>query len=108
MSKIVAVGAIFLGEALSIIAELVASKQFEKSIKPRDIFDIAAARVDHSADLIRELKPYRQNVIETIAQIDKLNPEFVRGAIDSLIIRDGHKEVAAKALDRAKQILRAV
>ncbi|WFU54847.1 hypothetical protein QA639_35640 [Bradyrhizobium pachyrhizi] len=31
MSKIVAVGAIFLGEALSIIAELVASKQFEKA-----------------------------------------------------------------------------
>ncbi|WFU54845.1 nucleotidyl transferase AbiEii/AbiGii toxin family protein [Bradyrhizobium pachyrhizi] len=95
---------------LETIPEIIAKKIVYrgKSIKPRDIFDIAAAGVDHSADLIRELNPYRQNVIETIAQIDKLNPEFVRGAIDSLIIRDDYRGVAAKALDRTKEILRAV
>ncbi|WP_244485653.1 nucleotidyl transferase AbiEii/AbiGii toxin family protein [Bradyrhizobium tropiciagri] len=95
---------------LETIPEIIAKKIIfrGRSIKPRDIFDIAAASVDHSADLIRELDPYRQNVMETIAQVDRLNPEFVRGAIDSLIIMEGYKGVAATALDRAKEILRSV
>ncbi|MCP1728856.1 3-methyladenine DNA glycosylase Mpg [Bradyrhizobium japonicum] len=70
-----------------------------------DIFDIAAASDGHSAALIRACRP---NVIETVVQIDKPNPEFVRDAIESLIIRDSYQGVAAEALDRAKEILRAV
>ncbi|WP_271582120.1 hypothetical protein [Bradyrhizobium sp. CCBAU 45389] len=50
--------------------------------KPRII---AAESVNHSAEL-----------------------EFVRGAIDSLIIRDGYKGVAVAALDRAQGRLRSV
>ncbi|WP_129590949.1 hypothetical protein [Bradyrhizobium shewense] len=30
------------------------------NIKPRDFFDMAAASVDHSAELIREVNPYRK------------------------------------------------
>jgi len=71
----------FFNSLLETIPEIIAKKIIFRgaNIKPRDIFDIAAASVDHSAELIRELNPYRQNVIETIAQIDR--PEFVRGAI---------------------------
>jgi hypothetical protein len=43
-----------------------------------------------------------------LAQIDKLNPEFVRGAINGLIIKDGYKDLADSALERSKEILRAV
>jgi len=44
---------------LETIPEIIAKKIIFRgaSIKPRDIFDIAAASVDHSAELVRELEP---------------------------------------------------
>jgi len=95
-------------EGMNVLLETIPEVIAKKIIyhKPRDIFDIAAASVVHSAELIRELNPYRPNVMETVAQIDRLKSEFVRGATDSLIIRDGYKGVAF--LDRAKEMLRSV
>jgi hypothetical protein len=40
--------------------------------------------------------------------LDKLSPEFVRGAIADLAIKDRYRTLAQTALDRSKEILRAV
>ncbi len=95
---------------LETIPEIIAKKIYHRgaTIKPRDIFDIAAAGVKHSAEVINALKPYRHQVNEAISRMEKLNPEFVARAIAELSIKEDHAVVAATAMARAKEILRAV
>jgi hypothetical protein len=78
------------------------------SIKPRDIFDIAAAGEQHADPVIKELRNYRDQVTQALATIDRLNVDFVNGAIAQLAIKDRYKEVAKAAIPRSKEILRAV
>ena len=40
--------------------------------------------------------------------IDRLNPDFVESAIAQLSIKDGYRSVAKTALEKTKEILRAV
>ncbi len=77
-------------------------------MRPRDIFDIAAAGEHHEAQVIAALRPYRLPVTEALAVIDRLNPEFVNNAIAQLLIRPEFSAVAKTALARATQILRMV
>jgi hypothetical protein len=95
---------------LETIPEIVTKKIIHRgsSVRPRDIFDIAAAGEEHAEDVVAALRSYRSEVAETIAAIERLNPEFVNGAISQLIIKDDFKVVADNALRRAKQLLRAV
>jgi hypothetical protein len=78
------------------------------SIKPRDIFDIAAAAERHSATIIKELESHRHEVAQTLAAIDRLKPTFVDDAIAQLLIKECYSQIAKTSLERAKQILLAV
>jgi hypothetical protein len=95
---------------LETIPEIIAKKIHHRgaSIKPRDIFDIAAAGEHHADSIIEELRSYRDEVVRTLITMDKLNPEFVNNAIDHLSIKDRYRTVATTALTRAKEILRTV
>ena len=95
---------------LETIAEIITKKIYYRraNIKPRDIFDIAAAGEEHADSLIEELRNYRQEVAQTLTTIDTLNTDFVNGAIAELEIRDRYKEIAKGAIERSRGILRAV
>ena len=75
---------------LETIPEIVTKKIYYRasSIKPRDIVDIAAAGDQHANLLIKELKKYQEEVVLTLATIDKLNPEFVDNVISQLALTD--------------------
>lgn len=95
---------------LETISEVIVKKVYHRgrSLKPRDIFDIAATAENHSDSLIKELRNYRSEVIGAVASLDKLNVDFVNQAIAELVIRDRYREIAKTALARSKEILRAV
>jgi hypothetical protein len=86
------------GEAvlLETIPEIIAKKIYDRggSIMPRDIFDIAAAGEQHENSIITELRAYPNEVARALAALDKLNPEFVRGAIAELAIKDQYKALS--------------
>jgi hypothetical protein len=99
------------GEAvlLETIPEIITKKIYYRasSIKPRDIFDIAAAGEQHANGLINELQNYHDDVMRALATIDKLNPDFVDDVISQLAIMDKYKAIAKTAIKRSKEILRA-
>jgi hypothetical protein len=95
---------------LETIPEIIAKKIYYRgsSIMPRDIFDIAAAGEQHEDWIITELRAYPDKVAGTLAALDKLSPEFMRGAIAELAIKDQYRSLVQTGLDRSKEILRAV
>jgi hypothetical protein len=95
---------------LETIPEIITKKIYYRgaSIKPRDIFDIAAGAEKHQDQIIGALKAYRPEVTKTLEILSKLNPDFVKASIDSLAIKSKYKALAKTALDRAKEILSAV
>jgi hypothetical protein len=100
------------GEAVSLetIPEIIAKKIYHRgaSIMPRDIFDIAAGRERHADAIIRELRSYPDEVARTLAAIERQNPEFVNATIAQLSIKDPYIAIARTALEKAKEILKAV
>jgi hypothetical protein len=104
--------AIIEGETtlLETIPEIIAKKIYYRgsSIKPRDIFDIAAAGEQHADSVIDALRSYRTEVQTTLGVIDKLNPDFVNSAIAQLAIKDKFRSVAKTALKQTNELLRAV
>jgi hypothetical protein len=95
---------------LETIPEIITKKIHYRgaSIKPRDIFDIAAAAERYADPVIHALRSYRDEVAVTLRTIDKLNPNFVNNAISQLAIREAFRPVAETALVQAKTLLRAV
>jgi hypothetical protein len=95
---------------LETVREVILKKVYYRgrSLKPRDIFDIAVAAENHSESLIKELRGYRGEVSRALAGLDVLNVDFVDQAISELVIRDRYQEIAKAALERSKEILRAV
>jgi hypothetical protein len=95
---------------LETIPEIITKKIYYRaaSIKPRDIFDIAAAGKQHKDALIKELRSYRDQVTQALTTIDRLNADFVSDAIAQLAIKDRYKEIAKAAIPRSKEILGAV
>lgn len=95
---------------LETIPEIIAKKIYHRglSIKPRDIFDIAAAGEKHADALIVELKPYKAEVIKALSTMEKLNPDFVNNTISQLAIKTDYEAVAKTAINRTKEILLAV
>jgi hypothetical protein len=69
---------------------------------------IAAAGEQHADAVIEELRRYRDEVTRTLTVMDKLNVNFVNRAIAQLAIKERYKSVAKAAIERSKQILRAV
>jgi hypothetical protein len=99
------------GEAtlLETIPEIIAKKIYYRgsSIRPRDIFDIAAAGEQHADSITVALRSYRTEVRTTLGVIEKLNPDFVNSAIAQLAIKDKFRSVAKTAFERASELLRA-
>ena len=95
---------------LETIPEIIAKKIYHRgnSIAPRDIFDIAAGGEKHAESMIRELASYRDSVESTLAAIEKLKPDFVSAAINQLSIKERYKPIANAALEKTKDLLRAV
>jgi hypothetical protein len=95
---------------LDSIPEIITKKIYHRgaSMKPRHVFDLAAAGEQHADTLIRELRNYRKQVAQALMVLDKLNVDFVNGAIAQLAIRPQYKEIAKTAIQRSGEILRAV
>jgi Nucleotidyl transferase AbiEii toxin, Type IV TA system len=96
--------------ALETIAEIIAKKIYHRgaSVMPRDIFDIAAGSEGHADSIIRELRGYRDEVAKTLAAIERQNPDFVNAAIAQLLIKDRYVAMSRTALEKAKELLKAV
>lgn len=95
---------------LETVAEIITKKICHRGLhlKPRDIFDIAASAEAHANSIIKALRGYKEAVAAATSAMDKLNPDFVRRAIDELAILPGFEMVARTAAERAKELLRAV
>jgi len=90
--------------------EIITKKLYHRgtAIKPRDIFDIAAAGRAHHEMIVAELKRYKDKVANALAVMDRLNPEFVDAAISQLAIKPEYADIARTARQRAEELLRAV
>ncbi|WP_343056506.1 nucleotidyl transferase AbiEii/AbiGii toxin family protein [Rhizobium metallidurans] len=95
---------------LETVAEIVAKKVYYRgaSIRPRDIFDIAAAAQSHERELIEALRYYRPHVAATLSAIAGLNADFVSAAIAPLMIRPTFQHIAATAIERTITVLKRV
>jgi hypothetical protein len=95
---------------LETIPEIIAKKIYHRgsNIIPRDIFDIAAGSKEHADSIISELRGYRDEVAAALVAIDKQNPDFVNATIRQLSIKDPYVEVSKTALEKTKELLRAV
>jgi hypothetical protein len=96
--------------ALETVGEIIAKKVHFRgsSIRPRDIFDIAAAATHGRQTIIDTLKAYKNDVARTLVAIERLNPDFVNATIADLAIKPSYRSLAPVALEEAKEILRAV
>jgi Nucleotidyl transferase AbiEii toxin, Type IV TA system len=94
---------------LETVPEIIAKKIFHRgaSIKPRDIFDIAAAGIDCRDEVIAALALYPEKVTIALATMEKLNPQFIDGVIPALMIRDEYRELGRSCLQSAKELLEA-
>jgi nucleotidyltransferase AbiEii toxin of type IV toxin-antitoxin system len=95
---------------LETTSEIIAKKIHYRgaSIKPRDIFDIAAAAKHDRDPIVSALKAYKGDVTRTLLAIDRLNPDFVSATIAELAIKDQFKPIADTAINDAKELLRLV
>jgi hypothetical protein len=92
------------------VPEIIAKKIYYRgsNIRPRDIFDIAAAAETHADAILEALRSRRNEVAKTLLTLDRLNPDFVNAAIADMAIKGPYKSIAKTAIERAKTILSAV
>jgi len=92
------------------LAEIITKKvRFRGShIKPRDVFDIAAAARFERTPIVDALRGYRNDVAATLTTIDRLNPDFVKATISALAIEEAFRPVAMTALEETRDLLRAI
>ena len=95
---------------LETVPEIIAKKIYYRgaSIKPRDIFDIAAGAEQHEGEIVTALGDYKAAVTKTLQTMSKLNPTFVAASIASLAIKEEYSKVASTAFQRAKEVLLTV
>lgn len=92
---------------LETVPEIITKKIVHRgsSLRPRDVFDIAAAAEVDVTSLIAALRSYPEEVATARETLGRLNPEFVSRTISQLQIREKFDAVAKQALERTKQIL---
>jgi Nucleotidyl transferase AbiEii toxin, Type IV TA system len=95
---------------LETVPEIIVKKIYYRgaSIKPRDIFDIAAGAEQHEGEIVMVLGDYKAEVTKALRTMSKLNPTFVAASIASLAIKDEYSKVASTAFQRAKEVLLTV
>jgi len=92
---------------LETIPEIVTKKVFYRgsNVMPRDVLDIAAAG-ERSADaIIEQLRVYKDEVTQTLAAMEKMNPIFVSDSIADLVVRAQYKELTNTALEKSRRYL---
>ncbi len=94
---------------LETVPEIITKKIVHRgaSIRPRDIFDVAAGAEQYADAIIGSLRAYPEAVQTTLKKMDQLNPDFVNRAIQALMIRDSFRSVSNSAIERTKEILAA-
>src|SRR6185437_1453924 len=92
---------------LETVAEIIAKKIHYRgaSIKPRDIFDIAAAARHDRDSIIRALKHHKDDVAKTLSAIERLKPDFVNATMAVLAIKDPFRPIVGTALGDATELL---
>jgi hypothetical protein len=92
------------------VPEIITKKVYHRgtNIRPRDIFDIAAAAEAHADSVVEALRSRPIEVAKTLLALDRLNPDFVNAAIADMAIKDRYKSIAKTAIERTKAVLRAV
>jgi hypothetical protein len=95
---------------LETVAEIITKKIHYRgaSIRPGDIFDIAAAARHDRAGIVDALKAYRKDVARALTTIAHLNPDFVHATIAGLALKDSYRSVALTALEDARNLLSSV
>jgi hypothetical protein len=95
---------------LETVPEIIVKKIFHRgaSLTARDFFDIAAAGEQYEDSLIKELRNYHDQVAQTLVRAENLNMDFMTKAILQLEMKAPYKRIATSAVERSKQILRAV
>ncbi|WP_051390110.1 nucleotidyl transferase AbiEii/AbiGii toxin family protein [Bradyrhizobium sp. Ec3.3] len=95
---------------LETVAEIITKKIHYRgsSIKPRDIFDIAAAAKHDRDAIVSALKDHKDDVAKTLGTLERLNPDFVNATIAELTIKDPFKPIAQTALEDAKALLQSI
>jgi hypothetical protein len=95
---------------LDTVPEIITKKIYHRgaSLRPRDIFDIAAACEQHEDSIKKELRNYRKEVADALVRIDTLKADFVNATIARLVIMDRYRAIASASIERTKAILRAI
>jgi Nucleotidyl transferase AbiEii toxin, Type IV TA system len=95
---------------LETVAEIIAKKIHYRgaTIKPRDIFDIAAAARHDRDSIIRALKYHKDDVAKTLSAIERLKPDFVNATMAELAIKDSFKPIVGTALGDATELLKSI
>jgi hypothetical protein len=95
---------------LETVFEIIAKKIHYRgtTIKPRDIFDIAAAAKHDRDGLVGALRSHKDDVARTLAALDRLKPDFVNATIAELTIKDAFKLLAATAVEDTKSLLKSI
>ena len=95
---------------LETIPEIITKKIYHRggSLKPRDIFDVAAAGIEFGDAVIAALRRYPDQAGRALATIEKLNPEFVNRAIAQLAIKEPYEAIAPEAIERSRKLLRSI
>jgi len=95
---------------LETVAEIIAKKIHYRgaTIKPRDIFDIAAAARHDRDSIIKALKHHKDDVAKTLTAIERLKPDFIEVTIAELAIKDSFKPIIGTALGEATELLKSI
>jgi len=95
---------------LETVAEIIAKKIHYRGapIKPRDIFDIAAAARHDRHSIISALKHHKDDVAKTLSAIERLKPDFVNATIAELAINDSFRPIVGTALGDATELLKSI
>lgn len=95
---------------LETVAEIIAKKVHYRgaAIKPRDIFDIAAAARDHRDAIVAALRSHANDVAAVLGALDRLKPDFVHATMGELAVTDAYQPIVRTAFDDARKLLRSV
>lgn len=95
---------------LETVPEIITKKIYHRgmSLKPRDIFDIAAAARICEDDVVDALRRYPEATKLALATMGKLNPEFVTRAISELMIKDEFRDLLGSSFEDARRLLSSV
>ena len=89
------------------VPEIIAKKlHFRgRTIRPRNIFDIAAAGSLFEEEIVSALSRYTDGVKAALAAMERSNPDFVNRTIADLMIRERFRGLAPSSIEKARALL---